>query len=345
MKKITHIINIILSLLWMTSSICILVFASPYEGNDFVIALFGFVSLVMAFATLIYGSMAPSKDTYLSEKHSKIIMIFVTIGAVINKLVIPETSLEVLSGERAFKRSWMPVMYLILIIIESPVLMLAFFTENVYLKYSIIAMSIIMVFLLIASSIWFVEHCKEMGNRHPVKTIVKQYVIVIAIFGIGIIGSLIIHKDDNKSYIDRDKLQSNLNNIQDKLDSINSAEIFDKQEFGNIDRDELQSNLNNVQDKLDSINSAEIFNKKEFEKIEDIFLMIYSEFDNQKIYYKLQEINEQKLNIIVWTDEEDGVYIYQFTKENDKYIKELVFQSEKIKKEDLQGKETGIIEP
>lgn len=312
MKKITHKINVVLSILWTITSVSVLIFALPYEDNNFVIAILGFVSLVMSSVTLIYGAIIPDKDIYLSDKQSKFAMILVALNGLLNKSATPSSSVDVLNGEKPFRRNWIPIMYLILIIIEGPISVVAFFTDNIYLKYSTISMLVVMLLLLISSSIWFVEYCKEMYDGNPLKPLLLQYIIVLVIFGIGLIGSYIIHKDDNKSYIDVDKIQSDLDNAKEALYDMDSADLF---------------------------------NKKEYETITDVFLMICSSFNNQKVYYHLQEKSEYKFNIIVWTDIENDVYIYQFTKENDKYIRQNVFKSEKIKKEDVQGKETGIIEP
>lgn len=83
---------------------------------------------------------------------------------------------------------------------------------------------------------------------------------------------------------------------------------------------------------------AEIF------QTEDILSRISEDYPKQDVYYKMQETRDKTLNVLVWTDEEDDVVIYQFKPKDDGYFFESAFLSSAISKIDVTGKEDGILD-
>lgn len=76
---------------------------------------------------------------------------------------------------------------------------------------------------------------------------------------------------------------------------------------------------------------------------EDILSRISEDYPEQDIYYKMQETQNKTLNVLVWTEEEEDVIIYQFKPKDDGYFFESAFLSNAISKNDVTGKEDGIL--
>lgn len=76
---------------------------------------------------------------------------------------------------------------------------------------------------------------------------------------------------------------------------------------------------------------------------EDILSRISEDYPEQDIYYKMQETQNKTLNVLVWTEEEEDVVIYQFKPKDDGYFFESAFLSNAISKNDVTGKEDGIL--
>ena len=70
--------------------------------------------------------------------------------------------------------------------------------------------------------------------------------------------------------------------------------------------------------------------------------MVRQDF-NQDMYYRLVVGEDDTYNMIVWNDDSDEITVYQFRKEGELYHLIQVFQSTTITKEDVVGKEDGVI--
>ena len=70
--------------------------------------------------------------------------------------------------------------------------------------------------------------------------------------------------------------------------------------------------------------------------------MVRQDF-NQDMYYRLVVGEDDTYNMIVWNDDSDEITVYQFRKEGELYHLIQFFQSTTITKEDVVGKEDGVI--
>lgn len=77
---------------------------------------------------------------------------------------------------------------------------------------------------------------------------------------------------------------------------------------------------------------------------EDILSQISEDYPKQDVYYKMQETQDKTLNVLVWTDEGEDAVIYQFKPKDDGYFFESAFLSSAISKNDVTGKEDGILD-
>ena len=69
------------------------------------------------------------------------------------------------------------------------------------------------------------------------------------------------------------------------------------------------------------------------------------DFDGQKLYYSLQNPNDEQIHLILWNDTEENVYIYILEKAGEEsYQIQTTMLSQSLTYKDVKGKEQGVIE-
>lgn len=62
------------------------------------------------------------------------------------------------------------------------------------------------------------------------------------------------------------------------------------------------------------------------------------------VYYRWIEGDDNTVNVVVWSSEQEDVYVYQFVKDGEVYDFNGAFVSESLDKADVEGKESGVLE-
>lgn len=112
-----------------------------------------------------------------------------------------------------------------------------------------------------------------------------------------------------------------------------------------VDADKINQELLDAKAQLDQLTPDDYFPSEEFKNLGAALLAIQQSHDNQKVYYKLQYTPENTLNIISWDDTSEDVFIDCFEiLEGDRLKRTKGFLSSTLSKEDVMGKETGMLE-
>ena len=61
------------------------------------------------------------------------------------------------------------------------------------------------------------------------------------------------------------------------------------------------------------------------------------------VYYCWVPGDDDIISVTAWNDESDDVYVYRFTKSDDTYVLDMGFISTSLTKDDVEGKEHGVI--
>lgn len=290
MKKIYHIINLVLSIL--IAGLGVILMISPSEMLIEPIA--GGMAIVLSIIYLIIGAFFPK------EEQQKVIETSPSLDERINST--PE-SIQMIEGRKKLRRSWEPSIPFLWGIFQS--LVGIFVIINSTARNQILMMNILIsiAILFIISVLWKVEDNKERYGERKLGAIFLPIGIMTAIFLIvGIIGYIKTEKDLGEM-----SFMETLTSIKPNRDSIEQSEI-------------------------------------EIYTLNQLFDKISEDFDGQRLYYKLQNKNEEGANLIIWNDIDEDVVIYVLNKEKaDCYSIEFTMLSTNLKHEDVEGKEDGII--
>ena len=75
----------------------------------------------------------------------------------------------------------------------------------------------------------------------------------------------------------------------------------------------------------------------------DIVTMLKNDIDGDIYYRWVTGGEDDTVSLVAWTAEGGDVYAYQFTKKDDTYSLITAFVSASLTKEDVEGKEDGVI--
>lgn len=192
MKKISHIMNIILCIALILVSIVLLIFNNtPNEGISILNYVSSSTCIIFTLITLLYGAIVPNRDVYLSSKYRKVGTTLYTASSILNKSVVSPSSLRVFNGEVPIKRFWTPMTSLIFLVLLGPLVAVNFTLDNSPLFYVSIVWFIVNLLLIIFETIWQNEYYKELYGRDAWKKTAKMYAIFFIVLLFIIIGTII----------------------------------------------------------------------------------------------------------------------------------------------------------
>lgn len=112
-----------------------------------------------------------------------------------------------------------------------------------------------------------------------------------------------------------------------------------------VDTKDLHQKLDNINKKLDDLDSQQFYPSKEFDTIEDALIDIQNSHEKKTIYYKIENISERQVYIVTWNDDSEDVYVDTYNIiEGNRLKRSTSFISSSLKKSELIGQEDGIVE-
>ena len=186
--------------------------------------------------------------------------------------------------------------------------------EGLY-KIIMISSMALQVVLLITSIIWEIEHSKQSYRNLKVR-----FLAYVTVFGVLIISGIVAFYKGGPS-------------PEEKI--ISQDPIITQEE------------LNEINEKLDNLeNNQNTGEKGEYQTVNQIKQKILEDLEAEKVYYKIVT-NEgdgdySLISFVIWTEENENVYIYQYRKYEEGYILNLAMKSSSMTKNELEGQEDGI---
>lgn len=318
MKRIAHRINVIILTILAILSIAMIVVktksVSPVESEDALIWISAIFQLVMVLIMTVTGILFPEKDTYLNKKQSIIANIALLLNSILNKSVVSSSQIEVANGEKAIHKGWEPAVGFIWLFFQAilGVITIVSNPRSSIATIQIISLALIILFIIV-SYIWKIEDNKQKyGKPIAFKSLLPMFIAII-IFSIGIVGGIIKTKLESKNDFDL---------VQIKED-IKKAKDFAAKDYRDIEI--------NIEDYLSE---------------EEVVSLIKNSMDTKEdIYYKIQSSkdNSNEITFIVWTSNDENVYWFKFIKYDEGYLYHSSMKSNAISKEDVEGKQDGIL--
>ena len=76
---------------------------------------------------------------------------------------------------------------------------------------------------------------------------------------------------------------------------------------------------------------------------EELTALLRQDFPSEDVFYRLLEQEEDGLYLVAWSENSADVYVYQLKKQEDAFVLQAAFASSSITKEDVLGREDGVL--
>lgn len=76
---------------------------------------------------------------------------------------------------------------------------------------------------------------------------------------------------------------------------------------------------------------------------EELAALLRQDFPSEDVFYRLLEQEEDGLYLVAWSENSADVYVYQLEKREDAFVLQAAFASSSITKEDVLGREDGVL--
>ena len=76
---------------------------------------------------------------------------------------------------------------------------------------------------------------------------------------------------------------------------------------------------------------------------EELTALLRQDFTSEDVFYRLLEQEEDGLYLVAWSENSADVYVYQLEKREDAFVLQAAFASSSITKEDVLGREDGVL--
>lgn len=112
-----------------------------------------------------------------------------------------------------------------------------------------------------------------------------------------------------------------------------------------VDTDKISQQLEQMQDAISQIPSEDLGDQQEFKNIAEALHNIKQSHSEGKMYYIIKYLHNGDMNIVTWDDVSEDVFVDSFeVLENDRLKRTKAFVSSAILKQDVEGKQNGVVE-
>ena len=307
MKKTFHILSAILSLALALLGVCLIVFRDQPEQEARTMYMFiGFVQTAMGLIAFLIGALLPEKAVKMSDRAKKIMRVIVVLSMLGGK-GSGGAAYNTLNGDVTLQRFWEPAWPVAWLMLEG---MLLWFYPASGLLGVLVAVSVTLLFGLIASAFgWSVMYRKETGTLKWYN-VLGPTLFILLLFGLVFLITFITQVRRGSELSEK---------VADARTRIERA--LEDYEEGSYD--EAAADMSRM-------------------TIEDVIGMLKNDIGGD-IYYCWVPGDGDAMSLTAWNDADDNVYVYQFTKDGDTYILNNGFISSSLTKDDVEGKEQGVV--
>ena len=308
MKRVFHWFNFVFCILLAALGVLMIVFrGKALEEPTSIFVIMGGVQITLAFVMFLIGALLPKDGRYVTGKAKIILKIILVLAALGNNSPGSLAAYDLADGKVKVQRFWEPALPLAWLFTEAT--FLAFFPSSGILAVAVFGSGAVLVLLFIGSLGWKILELKE-KNIYRMLYVILPSLIIIGIFALIFLITFI------QQWIRGPKLSEQLAEtraeIEETLDSYGEEKTADVPEtYSDLDMD-------------------------------GVVALVRADLD-EDMYYRWIIGDDNMCSMVLWSDADDEVYVYQFEEENGLYNYISSFASGSISREDVEGKEDGMI--
>lgn len=308
MKRVFHWFNFVFCILLAALGVLMIVFrGKALEEPTSIFVIMGGVQITLAFVMFLIGALLPKDGRYVTGKAKIILKIILVLAALGNNSPGSLAAYDLADGKVKVQRFWEPALPLAWLFTEAA--FLAFFPSSGILAVAVFGSGVVLVLLFIGSLGWKILELKE-KNIYRMLYVILPSLIIIGIFALIFLITFI------QQWIRGPKLSEQLAEtraeIEETLDSYGEEKDADVPEtYSDLDMD-------------------------------GVVALVRADLD-EDMYYRWIIGDDNMCSMVLWSDADDEVYVYQFEEENGLYNYISSFASDSISREDVEGKEDGMI--
>lgn len=308
MKRVFHWFNFVFCILLAALGVLMIVFrGKALEEPTSIFVIMGGVQITLAFVMFLIGALLPKDGRYVTGKAKIILKIILVLAALGNNSPGSLAAYDLADGKVKVQRFWEPALPLAWLFTEAA--FLAFFPSSGILAVAVFGSGVVLVLLFIGSLGWKILELKE-KNIYRMLYVILPSLIIIGIFALIFLITFI------QQWIRGPKLSEQLAEtraeIEETLDSYGEEKDADVPEtYSDLDMD-------------------------------GVVALVRADLD-EDMYYRWIIGDDNMCSMVLWSDADDEVYVYQFEEENGLYNYISSFASGSISREDVEGKEDGMI--
>lgn len=318
MKQALHITNIILCIASVAAGILLLVFGGQAVGIPAsLFYIIGGVQITLALLMLFIGAFLPKDARHISRRAQVVLKIVLLLAALGNQAPGNRAAYDLANGEVKLQRFWEPAFPLTWLFFEAALFF--FVPQSGALGVTQVAGPGLMALLFLSMLCWKVLEYRE-KNIFRWSYVIVPSLVIVGIFAVIFLITFI--QDYLRGPSLREELAETKTEIQETLDAY--QEGADGEVPGAAGTD--GSGASEYAD-LD---------------IEGVVKLVKSDAEGE-LYYRWLEGEDDVCSMVVWSGESEDVVVYQFREHDGLYDYMTTFVSGTMSKEDVEGKEDGVI--
>ena len=270
--------------------------------------------IVLAFVMFLIGALLPKDGRYISKRAQRILKVILILSVLGGNGPGNAAAYNLMEDGFKIQRFWEPTLIFVWTLVE--IFVLSFFPlPGSLLGAAVIVSYILMVSLFCTSFAWKWIIYKEKGILNWTNMLLPIIVILVIFVIIGAVTAFYSHKSKSE--------------LNEKLDILN---------------EDLQQHEEQGWDINDPNNASESGNQSYQDLNTAQIRQLISEDMHGDVYYRWIEGDDNTVNVVVWSSEQEDVYVYQFVEDGEAYDFNGAFVSESLDKVDVEGKESGVLE-
>ena len=313
MKNLLHLTSAILCILLAGAGVLLIAYRDQsVEDPSSIFVLIGGVQIAWAFIMFMIGALLPKDPRFISKRMQRFLKVIMVLAVLGGSGTGVAAAYRLADGEVKLQRFWEPALPLVWLIIETGIFL--FFPGAGILGMAMIASQISLFLIFLCNLGWKVIYCRENGIFRW-SIVLLPSIIIVAIFALIFLITFI--QDVRRGPTLSEELTDTQAEIEEALDSYGERTDSD----GPLPYEDLD--------------------------MTGVVALVRADFESSigDIYYRWVGGENDIYSMVVWNDENEDVYVYQFNKENGLYDLENAFLSDAISRDEVEGREDGVIPP
>lgn len=313
MKNLLHLTSAILCILLAGAGVLLIAYRDQsVEDPSSIFVLIGGVQIAWAFIMFMIGALLPKDPRFISKRMQRFLKVIMVLAVLGGSGTGVAAAYRLADGEVKLQRFWEPALPLVWLIIETGLFL--FFPGAGILGMAMIASQISLFLIFLCNLGWKVIYCRE-NDAFRWSIVLLPSIIIVAIFALIFLITFI--QDVRRGPTLSEELTDTQAEIEEALDSYGERTDSD----GPLPYEDLD--------------------------MTGVVALVRADFESSigDIYYRWVGGENDIYSMVVWNDENEDVYVYQFNKENGLYDLENAFLSDAISRDEVEGREDGVIPP